>query len=98
MYLEGQPVPLTGIDTGECGFPCTRHTAEAIVLLGIERIDTDAHAHHADIHKRSGHVVINQHPICSKDDHEAELHSVARDIKTVSYTHLRAHETGRNLV
>src|SRR4029077_12482467 len=58
VYLEGQSVPLAGLNAGECSFPRTWHAAEVIVFLRIERIDADAHAHHADLDQVLRHLVI----------------------------------------
>ena len=83
MHLEGQPVPLASLDTGECGLPCAGHAAKTIMLLGIERIDADAHAHHADLDQLLRHPVIDQHAVGPEHHHETEFHGMARDIEDV---------------
>ena len=83
VHLESQPVPLARLDACESGFPCARHATESIVFLGLERIDTDAHAHHADLDQLLCHPVIDQHAVGPKHHHEAELHGVARDVENV---------------
>ncbi len=83
VHLEGQSVPLASLNACECGFPCAGHATETIVFLGIERIDTDAHAHHADLDQVLRHPVVDQHAIGPEHHHETELHGVARDIEDV---------------
>ena len=83
VHLEGQPVPLAGLDTGECGFPRTGYATEAIVFLRIERIDADAHTHHADLDQVFRHPVVDQHAVGAEHHHEAEFHGVARDVEDV---------------
>jgi len=53
------------------------------VFLGFERIDTDAHTHHADLDQLLCQPVIDQHAVGSEHHHEAELHSVARDVENI---------------
>src|SRR5262245_37923987 len=83
MYLERQPIPLAGLDTRKCRFPCTRHTAKAIVFLWIERVDTDAHTHYTDLDQVLRKPVIDQHAIGSEHHHEAELHGIAGDVENI---------------
>ena len=42
MHLELESVAFAGLDAGHGRFPCSRDTAEGIVLLRVERIDADA--------------------------------------------------------
>ena len=83
MHLERQPVPLAGLDAGECGFPCAGHATEAIVFLGIERIDADTHAHHADLDQFLRHPVVDQHAVGPEHHHEPEFYGMARDVEDV---------------
>ncbi len=53
------------------------------MFLRIERIDTDAHAHHADLDQVLRHPVVDQHAVGPEHHHEAELHGVTRDVEDV---------------
>ncbi len=88
VHLERQAVSLAGFDAGNGRFPGPGDPPEGVVLGGVQRIDADADAHHADLDQRFGHGVIDQHPVGAEHNHEAELHGMAGDVEDIG-THQR---------
>src|ERR1043165_676904 len=76
VHLEWQAVSLAGFDASECGFPGTGDATEAIVFLGIKRIDTNPHPHPADFTQLLRQPVIDQHAVGSEHYHEPEFHGM----------------------
>src|SRR6185437_8666832 len=88
MHLELKAVPLAGFNAGDRRFPGPRYAAKGVVLGGLQRINADAHAHHTDLDKSLGQLVIDQHPVCPEDDHKAEFDRITSDVENVG-THER---------
>ena len=60
-----------------------RHSAKVVVFLRIERINADAHAHHADFNQRFGHAIIDQHPVGPEHNDKAQPYCVAGNVENI---------------